>query len=168
MKAHLVLAVVLVTASSAWADEPAGCDNFKWQVQHERAALSQPNLPKLAAGGDLAGPLPLAVTLALQPAGEAKLPSPPERAPKPDTYSGFGTVTNLPANGIYSVSLSAAGWVDVLQNGVFLKPKAFSGVTGCTGIRKTMKFELTTGTAIIQISGVSAPEINLAIMPVTE
>jgi len=163
-----VVVVALLGASSASAQEPVGCDNFKWPVTRERAALAQSDAPKLASGGDLGAPLPRTVVLDLQPAADAKLPTPPERAPKAGTFAGFTTVKAIPANGLYSISLSGGGWIDVVQNGAFLKPKAFSGVTGCDGIRKTMKFDLTAGPATIQISGVTEPTIRIAVMPVAE
>ncbi len=172
MKRHLIAifaaALMLSGLSHAWAQEPVGCDKFKWDVTRERVALTQMDIPKLASGGDLTAPLPQVVALGLLPPADAKLPSPPERAPKPETFAGFSTVKNISANGIYTISLSAAAWVDVLQNGSFLKPKAFSGATGCDGIRKTMKFELVAGPAIIQVSGVSESTIKIAVMPVTE
>ena len=56
----------------------------------------------------------------------------------------------------------------MIQNGEYLKPKGFSGVTDCDGMRKTMKFTLAAGPATIQISSVQDPVINIAIMPVTE
>lgn len=170
MKPHIVVFAVsaLLGSSHAWAQEPVGCDKFKWDVPRERAALAQASIPKLAPGGDLTGPLPQTVVLELQPPADAKLPSPPERAPKPGTFAGFSTLKSVPANGIYSISLSAGAWVDVVQNGTFLKPKMFSGVTGCDGIRKTMKFDLAAGTATIQISGVSEPSIKMTVMPVAE
>lgn len=166
----IALAVVLTAlsgASQAWAQEPVGCDKFKWDVTRERAALAQTNIPKLASGSALTGSLPQTVTLDLKSPADAKLPSPPERAPKPDTFAGFTTL-NIPANGFYSVTLSAGAWIDVLQNGSFLKPKAFSGVQGCDGIRKTVKFELTAGATIIQVSGVPESAIKIAVMPVAE
>lgn len=166
----IALAAVLTAlsgASQAWAQEPVGCDKFKWDVTRERAALAQTNIPKLASGSALTGSLPQTVTLDLKSPADAKLPSPPERAPKPDTFAGFTTL-NIPANGIYSVTLSAGAWIDVLQNGSFLKPKAFSGVQGCDGIRKTVKFELTAGATIIQVSGVPESAIKIAVIPVAE
>ena len=39
--------------------------------------------------------------------------------------------------------------VDVVQDGHFLKPKAFSGATDCDGIRKTMKFELAASPFVV-------------------
>ncbi|HEX7883419.1 MAG TPA: hypothetical protein VF499_11850 [Afipia sp.] len=168
MKQHIIIAALaLLTTSSAWAQEPVGCENFKWPVTRERAALAQSDASRLAIGGDL-DTLPRTAVLELQPAAEAKLPTPPERAPKPNTFAGFAIVKAIPANGLYSISLSAGGWVDVVQNGVFLKPKAFSGVTGCDGIRKTVRFGLAAGPATIQISGVAEPSVRIAIMPVAE
>lgn len=162
-----VTLTVLSGASQVWAQEPVGCDKFKWDVTRERAALGQTGIPKLESGSPITGSLPQAIALDLKPPADAKLPSPPERAPKPDTFAGFTTV-NIPANGLYSVTLSAAAWVDVLQNGSFLKPKAFSGVHGCEGIRKTVKFDLAAGSTVIQVSGVPEAAIKIAVMPVTE
>lgn len=169
MSAVAVTAVsALLGASQAEAQEPAGCDKFKWDVTRERAALAQQTIVRLDPGADLPAPLPQSVTLTLQPSADAKLPSPPERAAKMDTFAGFSTVKNIPANGTYAIVLSAAAWVDVLQDGAFLKPKAFSGVTGCDGIRKVMKFDLKPGPAIIQLSGVPESTIKMAVMPVTK
>ena len=164
----MVSVSALVGPSYGWAQEPVGCDQFKWDVTRERAALAQADAPKLASGSDLTGALPQTVILDLKLPADAKLPSPPERAPKADTFAGFGTVKNIPANGVYSISLSAAAWIDVLQNGNVLKPKAFSGVTGCDGIRKIVKFDLVAGPVIIQISGVAESAIKMAIVPVAE
>lgn len=166
------IAVVIATsavlgASQTWAQEPVGCDKFKWDVTRERAALAQVNLPKLASGSALTGALPQTIALDLKAPEDAKLPSPPERAPKPGTFAGFTTL-NIPANGIYSVTLSAGAWIDVIQTGGFLKPKAHSGVHGCDGIRKTVKFDLAAGSAVIQVSGVAEPGIKIAVLPVTE
>jgi hypothetical protein len=172
MQRHVIAAAIIAAAMfatpSAWAQEPVGCDKFKWDVTRERAALAQTDLPKLASGSELTGTLPQAFVLDLKAPADANLPSPPERAPKPDTFAGFTTVKTVPANGLYSVTLSAGAWIDVLQNGAFLKPKAFSGVTGCDGIRKTVKFDLVAGPAIIQVSSVPASTIKIAVMPVTE
>jgi hypothetical protein len=168
MRLSFAVAAALLAAAPAWAKDPVGCDNFKWPVARERAALAAPNLPRLAPGGDFPATLPAAATLVLQPADQAKLPKEPERAPKPATFAGFTTIAAIPAAGVYSVSLSVYGWVDVVQNGAFLKPKGFSGVTGCDGIRKTMTFDLAAGPALIQISGVTEPAVTVAVAPRTE
>ena len=70
-----------------------------------------------------------------------------------------------PKPGIYTVSLSAGGWVDVVQDGHFLKPKAFSGATDCDGIRKTMKYEISASPFVLQISGTKEDSVSVAILP---
>ena len=45
MRAALLVALALLGAAPAWAaEEPSGCDKFKWNIDHERAALTAPDL----------------------------------------------------------------------------------------------------------------------------
>jgi hypothetical protein len=64
---------------------------------------------------------------------------------------------------MYRVTLSEAAWVEVIQNGQPIKSGAFSGVTGCEGVRKSVKFDLSTTPFVIEISGTSAQAIAVAI-----
>jgi hypothetical protein len=66
---------------------------------------------------------------------------------------------------VYTVSLSVGGWVDLVQDGHFLKPKAFSGATDCDGIRKTMKYELAASPLVLQVSGTREDAVSVAILP---
>jgi hypothetical protein len=166
MRAPLFIAFVLLGAVPAWAaEEPSGCDKFKWNIDHERAALTAPDRVKLASGGELAALPSTGMTLGLNAPTEAKLPTPPERAPKEGTFAGFTSFKNPPKAGIYTVSLSAGAWVDVVQEGHPLKPKAFSGATDCDGIRKTMKYEISASPFVLQISGTKENSISIAILP---
>jgi hypothetical protein len=165
MRAAL-LALMLFGAAPAWAaEEPSGCDKFKWPIERERAALTSPDRAKLISGGELASLPSTGVTLALVAPAEAKLPTPPERAPKEGTFAGFASIKTAPKAGLYTVSLSSGGWVDVVQDGHFLKPKAFSGATDCDGIRKTMKYQLSAGPLVLQISGTRDSSISIAVLP---
>ena len=166
MRAPLMITLVLFGTSAAFAaEEPSGCDKFKWNIDRERAALSAPDRIKLASGGDLAA-LPITgMLISLRAPGEAQLPSPPERAPKDGTFAGFANIKGTPKAGLYTVSLSAGGWVDLVQDGHFLKPKAFSGATDCDGIRKTMKYELSASPFVLQVSGSRDASISIAILP---
>jgi hypothetical protein len=166
MRAPLLIAFVLLSAAPAWAaEEPSGCDKFKWPIERERAALTAPDRVKLASGGELAAVPSTGMTLTLRPPGEAKLPSPPERAPKEGTFAGFAGFKNAPKAGLYTISLAAGGWVDVVQDGHFLKPKGFSGATDCEGIRKTMKYEMSQNPFVLQVSGTKEDSISIAILP---
>jgi hypothetical protein len=166
MRTAVLLALVLFGAAPAWAaEEPSGCDKFKWPIDRERAALAAPDRAKLTSGGELASLPSTGMTLALVAPADAKLPTPPERAPKEGTFAGFASIKAAPKAGLYTVSLSAGGWVDVVQDGHFLKPKAFSGATDCDGIRKTMKYELSASPLVLQVSGTKDNSISIAILP---
>jgi hypothetical protein len=166
MRAPLLIALVLLGITPAWAaEEPSGCDKFKWNIDHERAALTAPDRTKLASGGELAALPSSGMTLALVAPADAKLPTPPERAPKEGTFAGFASFITAPKAGLYTVSLSAGGWVDLVQDGHFLKPKAFSGATDCDGIRKTMKYELSASPFVLQVSGTKENSVSIAILP---
>ncbi|MBR1155117.1 hypothetical protein [Bradyrhizobium sp. JYMT SZCCT0428] len=165
MRAILLVALLIGAAPALAAEEPSGCDKFKWPIERERAMLTAPDRARFASGGEL-GTLPsTGLTLAMVAPAEARLPTPPERAPKEGTFAGFVSVKAPPKAGLYSISLSSGGWVDVVQNGSFLKPKAHSGATDCDGIRKTMKFELSANPFVVQVSGTRENSISIAILP---
>ena len=166
MRATLLIGLALLGAAPAWAaEEPSGCDKFKWNIERERAALTASDRIKPVSGGELTALPSAGMTLGLSAPAEAKLPSPPERAPKDGTFAGFVSFKNAPKAGIYTVSLSTGGWVDLLQDGHFLKPKAFSGATDCDGIRKTMKYEIEAKPLMLQVSGARENSISIAILP---
>ena len=166
MRTSLFVALLLFGVVPAWAaEEPSGCDKFKWPIERERAALTAPDRSKLASGGELTALPSTGVTLALRAPADAKLPTPPERAPKEGTFAGFASIKNAPKAGLYTISLSSGGWLDVVQDGHFLKPKAFSGATDCDGIRKTMKYELSASPFVLQVSGTKEDLISIAILP---
>ncbi len=166
MRGPICIALALFAAAPAGAaEEPSGCDKFKWNIDHERAALTAPDRVKLVSGGELAALPATGMTLGLRPPAEARLPMPPERAPKEGTFAGFTSFQAPPRAGIYTVSLSTGGWVDVVQDGHALKPKAFSGATDCDGIRKTMKYEFSASPFVLQVSGTPENSISIAILP---
>ena len=159
-----VAALMLGATSALAAEEPSGCDKFKWPIERERAALTAPNRAKLASGSEQPALPSTAVTLDLVAPADARLPTPPERAPKDGSFAGFTSIKTAKA-GLYTISLSAGAWVDVVQDGHFLKPVAFSGATDCDGIRKTMKYELSGQPLVVQISGAKDNSLSIAILP---
>jgi hypothetical protein len=166
MRTTFSIVLLLVGSVPAWAaEEPSGCDKFKWPIERERAALTAPDRVKLASGGELAALPATGMTLVLQAPADARLPTPPERAPKEGTFAGFTSIKTSPKAGIYTVSLSAGGWVDLVQDGHFLKPKAFSGATDCEGIRKTMKYQIGASPFVLQVSGTRENSVSIAILP---
>jgi hypothetical protein len=166
MRRAAIVALLLLSTAPAWAaEEPSGCDKFKWNIEHERAALTAADRAKLASGGEITAMPSSGMVLTLVAPADAKLPTPPERAPKDGTFAGFTSFKTAPKAGVYTISLSAGAWVDVVQDGHFLKPRAFSGATDCEGIRKTMKYELSAAPFVLQISGSKEDSISVAILP---
>jgi hypothetical protein len=166
MRKPLFVALTLLASAPAFAaEEPSGCDKFKWNIDHARAALTAADRAKLNSGSELTALPATAVTIALVAPADAKLPTPPERAPKDGTFAGFAKFPAVPKAGSYTVSLSNGAWIDLVQDGHFLKPTAFSGATDCEGIRKTVKFELTAAPFVLQISGVRENSLSVVIQP---
>ena len=166
MRKSFFVALTLLAVSPAFAaEEPSGCDKFKWNIDHARAALMAPDRAKLNTGSELAAWPVTAVTIALVTPADAKLPMPPERAPKEGTLAGFAKIASAPKAGSYTISLSSGAWIDVVQDGHFLKPTAFSGARDCDGIRKTMKYDLAASPLVLQISGARENSLSIAILP---
>ena len=166
MRKPLFVALTLLAAAPAMAaEEPSGCDKFKWNIDHARAALTAPDRAKLNTGSELTAVPATGVTIALVAPADAKLPTPPERAPKDGTFAGFAKFPAVAKAGSYTVSLSNGAWIDLVQDGHFLKPTAFSGATDCEGIRKTVKFDLTAAPFVLQISGARENSLSVVIQP---
>jgi hypothetical protein len=158
------LALLLSVAPLLAAEEPSGCDKFKWNIDRERAALTASDRAKLTSGSEETAVPSTGMILSLVKPADAKLPAPPERAPKDGTFAGFTSIKTAKA-GLYTISLSSGAWVDVVQDGHFLKPVAFSGATDCDGIRKTMKYELSAQPLVLQVSGAKDNSLSIAILP---
>lgn len=164
MRPCLVLFAVFVSAVPALAQEPSGCDKFKWPIEKERATLTGTDLPKLPSGGRAPFPLPFATLVTLTPFADAKLPVAPERAPKSNnSFAGSIEVAAPARRGTYKITLSSEGWIDVVQDGKRIQSIAATGVTGCNGVRKSVKFELAAAPFTVQFSGVGADSIGVAI-----
>jgi len=158
-------AIAAPALAQAPRQEPVGCDKFKWPIEKERLTLTGTDLPSINSGQQVALPTPFGAILALKPFAEAKLPTPPERTPKsPDSFAGFFQVPAPKTAGTYKIALSAEGWIDVFQDGHVVKSTAFSGALGCEGVRKSVKFELVAAPFIVELSGVAASSIKLAIV----
>lgn len=139
-----------LAASPALAD----CDSFKWSVAKDREAL--------AAAKPLTGDAALGegYEVALTPG--LALPVKPEREPKPGTAAAVVVAPKLEA-GLYQVTVSEEAWIDVAQGGALVKSNDFSGNKDCPGVRKSVRFPLGAGTAILEINNASGASIRLVI-----
>jgi hypothetical protein len=164
VKTAFIVIAACAMATPAFAQEPVGCDKFKWLLDKERATLNGTDLPKVVSGASLTFPIPFGTIVALVPFADAKLPAPPERAPKsPGTFAGFFEAKAPPQAGSYKITLSAEGWIDVAQAGQAVKSIAFSGALGCEGIRKSVKFDLAAAPFTVELSSVKADSIKVVV-----
>ena len=161
---YSLVTVVCALVLPALAQEPVGCDKFRWSLDKERATLTGTDLPKVASGSEVKWPLPFATMVALVPLVDAKLSIAPERSPKSqDTFGGSIQIAAPVKPGTYRITLSSAGWIDVVQDGHRVKSTAATGATGCEGVRKSVKFELAASPFTVQLSGIEANTIGLVI-----
>jgi hypothetical protein len=164
VKSFILIVFSCSMAGSAFAQEPVGCDKFKWPLDKERATLNGTDLPKIVSGDRVTFPIPFGTIVALKTFADAKLPAPPERAPKsPDTFAGFFQAPAPKQAGTYKITLSAEGWIDVTQSGNTVKSTGFSGALGCEGIRKSVKFDLVAAPFTVEFSSVKVDSIKIVI-----
>ena len=69
----------------------------------------------------------------------------------------------VPSPGRYKITLSDAGWIDVIQDGQYLKPVAFTGALDCPGLRKSVEFDIGPAPFTLQLSDVPAPTISVVL-----
>ena len=96
----------------------------------------------------------------------AAFPKPPERSPKiKPSQAGFLSFA-APRAGAYQIMMSAPAWIDIVQNGRYIKPSAFSNATDCPGVRKSVRVTLAASPFTLQISSTPGPSIGIVIAPV--
>jgi len=155
-------AAALAISALAFASAPAraDCDHFKWSVAKERAAFAAGPESLPATGGAAEPGKGYALTLAK----DVKLPVAPERAPGPDRSAGVAILQKLAA-GLYQITLSEEAWIDVAENGALVKSSDFSGQKDCPGVRKSVRFNLASGSVTVEISNASVDKILFAVEP---
>jgi hypothetical protein len=168
--ALVLLGPAVMAQDAAPKDAPekgmsGGCESFKWPLDKERAAFDDAALER-AASGVARGPLKeQAFNLVLVPAKEVAYAVPPAKK-KHDGFAGLVAFTAPEKPGIYQVTLSSEGWIDLVQNGAALDTTDHSGAKNCPGLRKSVRFEVGGAPLALQISGAPADTIKVAIRPV--
>ena len=166
MRASTAITLALfafAAASPARADD--ACKAFSWPLEREQAWLSDPKLPVVESGG--AAKSGGAFVVKLAPMGQVKFAMTPERTPKnADSFGGFVTIGQWASAGLVQITLSDEVWIDVIQSDSRMKSAAFSGKQGCSGMRKSVRFDLAAAPFAIQISGAPADHVSVAVAPV--
>lgn len=158
----VVAAALASIPTLAAAEEPTGCGAFRWPIEHDRAALVEAAKPVVADGGALR--YDAALTLQLAPFTETSLPHAPERSPKrTPSFAGHFSLPSPEKPGVYTMTVNSEACIDVIDNGVFLHPEAFSGALGCDGVRKSVKFDLPGRPVDVQLSNVKDAHIAVIV-----
>jgi hypothetical protein len=162
--AAAALAVTLLLAGTVRSEEPSGCGQFKWPLAAEKSWFEAGNLKALPSGASVGDAADGAFSVTLKPSAEVSFALPPEGKPKPDRPLGaivsFATVASP---GTYQVTLSEEAWIDIVQDGAFRPSLDFSGVHGCPGLRKSVRFDFKQSPLVLQLSSASASSLNVAI-----
>jgi len=159
-----VLVVLGLLASPALAQEPPACA-FDWPLRREQAWFEASALPRVETGATLPADQPGAV-LALKPVAEVEFPFPPSREPSPGSYAGYVRLPAPVSAGLYQVTISGNGWLDVSQEPDGPRPSvAHTGNRNCPSLRKSLRFQLASKPVVIVISGAGAETIKVAFAP---
>jgi hypothetical protein len=164
--AAALAAVSLAGPEPAFAQN-AGCDQFAWPVKREQALFAAKDLPHVATGATLETFPERGVALKLQPHDSVPYIQAPGRQPKiANSNGGVIAISNVRKAGAYQITASSEGWIDVIQGGKALASTSHSGRRDCPDVRKSVRFDLQAGAVAIQVSGVDAKLIKIAILPV--
>lgn len=178
-KTLLAMALLAATVTLAEAQDaapagapqaaPTGCAAFKWPLDNERKAFDDEAIETVASGAARGELKAQSFSLTLQPDTDVPFTLPPSKKRKDADAKRFGAIVAFsapPKPGTYQVTLSGEAWIDVVQDGKALKASDHSGVRGCPGLRKSVRFAVGGAPLVLQISGVPEQTIKVAISAV--
>lgn len=158
----------LTLAASVLPARAEECAAFKWPMVREIALFKAADAAALGSGSEVTAFPEDAVRVRLVPFAVSKLPVEPEKQPKVATNKAGWVKLPAPAAGAYQVSLSARGWIDVVQGEARVASTEFSSDRDCPLIHKSVRFILKAEPVVLQISDVEGDEVVFSILPVAE
>jgi hypothetical protein len=87
----------------------------------------------------------------------------------PKSEGWFGGAVWLPSverSATYQVTLSEEAWIDVIQDGKYVRSIGSSGRSDCPGLRKSVRSVLAPTPFVLQLSGAVLDAIVVAISPI--
>jgi len=166
----LLLAVATGGPASAQtaANAPAACENPNANLPPALAGWAKTPVPVVTAhdqASALKQPLRLGERGALSLAKTETIKfahAPTEQMPKQYAYSGM-VAFKVPKDGNYSVMISEANWIDVIQNGQPIQSLDMRGRIPCVKYGKKIEFPLKTGDAVVQFFGAPYDHVDVLI-----
>lgn len=132
----------------------------------ERWARRQPVRAGATAKAATALPLGVGITATLRPTPEITYAARPEK-PGASASSGGMFAFTVRISGRYRVALGAPAWIDVLNGTSPVVSVAHDHGPDCTGIRKTVDFDLKPGRYLLQVTGNGSATLPLMIAHVS-
>lgn len=164
--AAAAIAVLLYSCAGVVAQDAASCAGFDWPLDKEIAWLSASDSAPIQSGAEIAATPEAAIVVALKPGLASDLPFAPgvkKQGIGPDTFSGWITIKAIGEPGLYQISLSHNGWIDVGQAGRQLNSVGFTGRRECTILRKSVRYDIGAGPVIVQVAGVPVDKVKITV-----
>lgn len=165
-KFFFVGCALVAGVSPTMAAGTGGCTSFAWPLATEIAWMTSSDREVVASGAKLEHLPGKAMQLALQPQAGVTLAALASGAPKskPETaYAGTVEIAGGFTPGRYQVTLSAGGWIDVVQNGAALATTEHTGKSDCPGVRKSVRFIFADGPVTLQLTNIASPKIVVTV-----
>jgi hypothetical protein len=163
-----VVGVLALISGASWAMAAGegGCGAFEWPLDTELGWMADANAKAASSGDKLAEPPASAIALKLAPLASVTFAVAPGGKPKGDakeTFGGIVTFDGVAKPGVYQVTLSSVGWIDVVQSGAALPANGHTSMKDCAAIRKSVRFEIGPGPFSLQLSGIPQATIKIAV-----
>lgn len=108
-------------------------------------------------------PIGEGVVATLLPMSAVTYAVPPEKPGNPASSGGVFAFT-VSARGRYRVALGGGAWIDVLSGTTAAASVAHGHGPDCTGIRKTVDFDLAAGRYVLQVSGSGSAKLPIMVV----
>ena len=163
--APMMLLVAAAQPMPGMDHAPAACPATPAAVPPELAGWARQSPVQAGADGARATMLPIGggVIATLLPASAVAYAVPPEKQGTAASSGGVFAFT-APATGRYRVALGAAAWIDVLSGTMPSVSVAHGHGPDCTGVRKTVDFDLVPGRYFLQVSGSGSAKLPLMVV----
>ena len=107
-------------------------------------------------------PIGKGLVATLLPTSTVAYAVPPEKQGSPASSGGVFAFT-APTRGRYRVALGAGAWIDVLSGITPTVSVAHGHGPDCTGVRKTVDFDLEPGRYLLQVAGSGSAKLSMLV-----
>lgn len=165
--AILLAAVLGAAAQPVLADE--ACVDFKWDVSKERSLFAETPAALTAGRDPMSAPVVVPnrlyrLELTIQDRVAFSVAPAMKTAGAP-AYAGLAAL-KTPAAGSYRIAVDLPLWIDVVSNGVLVRPTDFQGQRACSAPHKIVEFELAGAQPfVLQLSSAAKDEVLLTVTP---